>query len=262
MKIKEVISAIECYAPPALQEGYDNTGYQVGDPEAECTGVMLCIDPTEEIVSEAAEAGCNLLLSHHPLLFRGLKRVTGRNRMERTLARAILSGVTIYSSHTAMDSTPGGVSWRMASLLGLTDVELLVPASPGSQAGLGVVGNMREPLSLNGLVDLLKNCFSTPVLRLSRPSDEKMTVSRLALCGGAGAEFITDAIAAGAQAFVTADCKLNCFLDHADDILLVDAGHFETEQCTKQIFFDILTEKFPNFAVCYSRKEQNPVLYK
>lgn len=260
MKIHEITDAIESFAPPALQEGYDNTGYQVGDPGAECTGVMLCVDPTEEIVEEAAARGCNLLVTHHPLLFKGLKRVTGRNRPERVLAEAIRRGVTVYSSHTALDSTPGGVSWRMGSMLGLTGMQTLAPVAPGSQAGLGVVGNLPAPADVATFAAMVKNAFGTPVLRLSRPK-EGLTITRVALCGGAGADLLPESIAHGAQALVTADCKLNCFLDHAADILLVDAGHFETEQCTKRIFFDVLTEKFPNFAVCYSEKEQNPVLY-
>ena len=132
MKIKEIIAAIEDFAPPRLQESYDNTGYQVGDPEAEATGALLCVDVTEEIIDEAVAKGCNLIISHHPLIFRGLKSVTGANRPERALAKAILSGVTVYSSHTATDSTVGGVSWRMAEMLGLRDVNVLVPSSPGA----------------------------------------------------------------------------------------------------------------------------------
>ena len=228
MKIKDIIEAIEEFAPPRLQESYDNTGYQVGDPEAEAIGALLCVDVTEDIIDEAVAKGCNLIISHHPLIFRGLKSVTGANRPERALAKAILSGVTVYSSHTATDSTIGGVSWRMAEMLGLSDVSVLVPSPPGAETGLGTIG---QP------------------------------VSRVALCGGSADEFIPEAIAAGAQAYVTADCRLNRFLDHAHKIILLDAGHFETEQCTKQIFFDVITEKFPNFALCYSEKEKNPIIY-
>ena len=112
MKIKEIIAELERHAPSSLQESYDNTGYQCGDPEAEATGALLCMDVTEEIVREAQEHGLNLIVSHHPLLFRGVKAVIGRNRPERALAEAIRRGVTVYSSHTAMDSTRGGVCAR------------------------------------------------------------------------------------------------------------------------------------------------------
>ncbi len=260
MKIKEITDVIERFAPPALQEDYDNTGYQTGDPEAEASGVLLCVDVTEEIVNEAVERGCNLIVSHHPLLFRGVKCVIGRNRPERVLAEAIRRGVTVYSSHTATDSAVGGVSWRMAERLGLVDVEVLVPSSAGAQTGLGVVGNLPAPMSLDRFLVSVKDAFGCKALKVSR-FDGAATVSRVAMCGGSAGEFMPEAIAAGAHVYVTADCKLNQFLDYARDIVLVDAGHFETEECTKQIFFDVITEKFPNFAVCYSEKEKNPIIY-
>lgn len=260
MKIRDIISAIETFAPPALQESYDNTGYQVGNPDAEATGALLCVDVTEEIIDEAADRGCNLIISHHPLLFRGLKSVTGTNRPERALMQAILKGITVYSSHTATDSTTGGVSWRMAKMLGMSDLSVLVPTSPGATTGLGVVGNLPAPLTPVAFAAKVKSVFGCKCLRMSRPTDS-LQISRAALCGGAAGEFVPQAISAGAQAYVTADCKLNQFLDHAQSILLIDAGHFETEACTKQIFFDVITENFPNFALYYSDKEKNPIIY-
>lgn len=260
MKIRDIISAIEAFAPPSLQESYDNTGYQVGNPDAKATGALLCVDVTEEIIDEAADKGYNLIISHHPLLFRGLKSVTGSNRPERVLIRAILKGITIYSSHTATDSTTGGVSWRMAEKLGLKDTTVLVPSAPGAHTGLGVIGDLPTPITPETFATNVKEAFQCPCLRMSRPATGIM-ISRVALCGGAAGEFVPQAIAAGAQAYVTADCKLNQFLDHANSILLIDAGHFETEQCTKQIFFDVITEKYPNFALCYSDKEKNPIIY-
>lgn len=260
MRISDVIAAIEAYAPPSLQEGYDNTGYQVGDPGAEASGALLCIDVTEGIIDEAKAKGANLIVSHHPLLFHGVKCVTGRNRPERVLAKAIRAGVTVYSSHTAMDATYGGVSWRMAAKLGLVDAEVLVPSHPGAITGLGAVGNLRQALTAEQLASFVKQAFGCKCLRMSRPNSG-LAIKRVALCGGAAAEFLPNAIESGAQAYITADCKLNHFIDHAPDILLIDAGHFETEVCTKEIFFDILTEKFPNFAVSYSTVEKNPIIY-
>ncbi len=260
MKIRNIIAAIESYAPPALQEDYDNTGYQVGNPDAEATGALLCVDVTEAMIDEAKAKGANLIISHHPLLFRGVKCVAGRNRPERTLAKAIREGVTVYSSHTALDSACGGVSWRMAQRLGLTGTEVLVPSHPGATTGLGAVGDLPRPLAAMAFVSAVKEAFGCEVARISRPA-QGLIVERVALCGGSAAEFLPEAIAAGAQAYVTADCKLNQFLDYASDIMLVDAGHFETEECTKEIFFDILTENFPNFAVSYSDTEKNPIIY-
>ncbi len=262
MTANDIISAIEAYAPPYLQESYDNTGLQVGDPEGPVGGVLVCMDVTEAILDEALERGCNMVVSHHPLLFHGVKCVAGRNRPERVLAKACAMGITVYSTHTAMDSAPGGVSWRMARMMGLEDVHTLVPQPAHPGAGLGVVGNLPdgEALTPEEFARRVKAVFGTPTLRLSH-WPEGLRISRVALCGGSAAEFLPEAIAAGAQAYVTADAKLNQFLDHVHRILLVDAGHFETEVCTKEIICEILSEKFPNFAVCKSEKETNPIIY-
>lgn len=257
-KIQEVIEAIECVAPLHLQESYDNSGLQVGDITAEATGALLCVDATADVIDEAVARGFNLVVTHHPLLFHGVKCVAGRNRPEVVLARAISAGITIYSSHTALDKAVGGISRRMAAMLGLTDVRVLVPARPGAEEGLGVVGNLPQPMEPMRFLEFVKRVFGSVALRYSVPVPSA-SISRVALCGGSAAEFVPEAIAEGAQAYVTADCKHNQMLDHADRILLVDAGHYETEQCSTQIFWEILTEKFPNFAVAKSQACHNPV---
>ncbi len=127
MRIRAIISVLEAFAPPALQEAWDNTGLQVGDTREECTGVMLCLDATETVISEAAERGCNLVVSHHPLIFKGLKRLTGATVSERAVATALRLGVSVYSTHTALDSTEGGISYEMARMLELQPVRVLEP---------------------------------------------------------------------------------------------------------------------------------------
>lgn len=258
-KIRELITAIEEVAPLRLQESYDNSGLQVGNPETEATGALLCVDVTADVLDEAVRMGCNVVISHHPLLFHGLKCVAGRNRPESVLAQAIRSGVTIYSSHTALDSSSHGISRRMARMLGLQEVETLVPQADGADVGLGAVGNLPHAVRPMDFAMHVKRTFGSVALRVSAAYPDT-DICRVALCGGAAGEFVPQAIAAGAQAYVTADCKHNQFLDHADRIMLVDAGHFETELCATQIFLEILTEKFPNFAVAKSQAERNPVV--
>ncbi|MBQ2074520.1 MAG: Nif3-like dinuclear metal center hexameric protein, partial [Muribaculaceae bacterium] len=127
MKVKEITNAIEEYAPLYLQESWDNSGMQVGDPESEVTGVLLCTDVREEIIDEAIERGANVVISHHPLLFRGLKKIVGRSYQERIVARAIKHDITIYAAHTNMDSALCGVNFKMAEKLGLRNVRVLCP---------------------------------------------------------------------------------------------------------------------------------------
>ena len=216
---------------------------------------MLCVDVTPAIIEEASRKGCNLIISHHPLIFKGLKQITGRNRVERSIAMAFKKGISIYSSHTATDCAPAGVSQEMARMLGLSDVE------PLDASGLGAIGNLPAPMPWRLFIEKVKAVFGASAVKCSLPAADDLTVSRVGLCGGAGAEFLTEALSRGAQAYVTADCKHNQFLDHADEILLADAGHFETEQCTKEIFYRTISEKFPNFAVWKSTAERNPVVY-
>lgn len=260
MKVGDIIDAIEAVAPPSLQEGWDNTGLLVGYREADCRGVMLCVDVTPDIILEALEAGCDMIVSHHPLIFKGLKRLNGDGRVERSVELAVKRGVAVYCCHTSIDNAPGGVSRVMAKRLGVDGREVLSPQTGGGgNTGLGVVGCFSEPLTATDFVERVKRSFGSPVARCSRCPEGGIT--RVAMCGGSGSEFIADAVAAGAQAYITSDTRYHDFVDYGEKIFIVDIGHFESEECTKEIFYQIITEKFPNFAVCYSVIETNPISY-
>ena len=129
VKIKDIANALEMFAPLPLQEGFDNSGLQIGLTEAEVTGVLLCLDVTEKVVDEAVASGCNLIVSHHPLIFSPLKRITGSNYVERCVLKALANGIAIYASHTNMDSVQGGVNYRIAEKLGLRNVRILAPTN-------------------------------------------------------------------------------------------------------------------------------------
>ncbi len=254
-KISDIIGALEEFAPLSLQESYDNCGLQTGDASRECTGVMLCVDPTPGVIAEAASAGCNLVVSHHPLIFRGLKHITGSTPVERAVEYSIRNGVAVYSLHTCLDNAPSGVSRRMAEMLGLTQVTAL-----DCESGAGAVGQLAEPLAAVDFLSEVKRAFGARVVRHSVPDGSRM-VSRVALCGGSGASMLPAAVACGADAMVTADVKYHDFADYGGNILIADIGHFESEHCTIGIFTDIITKKFPNFAVRDSHVESNPVNY-
>lgn len=259
--IKDVIKAIEEIVPPHYQEDYDNTGAQVGALLRPCSGVLLCVDVTPEIIVEAAEKGCNLIVSHHPLIFHPLKNLVGGGRVEFSIYKALKNDVTVYSCHTSVDNLPRiGVSWKMAEMLDLRNVETLDADDPEGP-GCGVVGDLPSPLSRLEFVEKVKSTFSSPVARCSSLTPDNGDITRVALCGGAGAFLIPKAIDKGAQAFITSDSKHNHFLDYAKSIFLIDIGHFESEECTKQIFYQIIREKFPNFALYYSELEKNPIIY-
>ena len=261
--IREIIEAVENVAKPRWQEDFDNTGWQILLPDVidePCTGVMLCVDATTEVLQEAALKGCNLLLTHHPLLFRGIKRIDSANRVGRCIIDAIRWNISVYSCHTAVDSAPCGVSQVLAKLIGLQNIEILAPARD-ENVGIGIVGDLPQPLNFNELVNLVKRTYHSPVARCSGIPSADALITRIAIGGGACSDLIPEAIEKGAQVMVTSDVKHNMFIDYSHAIAIIDLGHYETEDCTKDIFYNIITEKFPNFAPYYSVSEKNPITY-
>lgn len=266
MKVRDIAETIEAFAPLPLQEDYDNAGLQVGRRDMNVTAVLLCLDVTPEVLEEATRRNCNMIVSHHPLIFRGLKSLTGDDTVQQVAIEALRRDVAIYSAHTNLDSTWNGVSHEMAHKLGLTDVRVLHPAEcPGDcgdgqpMYGLGVVGDT-EPTPALEFLRKVKEKFGVKCLRYSEESP-KLVVKRVALCGGSGASFVKDAVKAGADIFVTGDVKYHDFTSSNHRIIIANIGHYESEQFTKEIFFDIIRKKFPNFAAYYSEKERNQINY-
>ena len=127
MKVKEILNALEDFAPLALQDGYDNAGLQIGlAGDADATGALLCLDVTEEVIDEAIRQGCNLIVSHHPLLFHPLKSISGNDSNGRAIIKAIKKDITIYAAHTNLDSAMGGVNFKIAEKIGLEDVHWIL----------------------------------------------------------------------------------------------------------------------------------------
>lgn len=259
IKVKDIANAIEEFAPCSLQEVYDNTGLQVGNPDMSVSAALLCLDVTEDILDEAKRRECNLIVSHHPLLFGGLKSVTGRDAVQRIVIRAIKENIAIYSAHTNLDSTWNGVSHEIAHTLKLKDIEVLSPKDDNERAGLGVIGNI-SPLPKLEFLRKLKELFKVKSLRFSSQSPQ-LVVRRVAICGGAGISLINEAKRSNADVLVTGDVKYHEFVSHANDILIADIGHYESELCTKKIFSRIIREKFPNFVTYFAESEKNPINY-
>jgi dinuclear metal center YbgI/SA1388 family protein len=363
MNVKSICELIEEVAPLALQESYDNAGLLVGNSQMEVTSILISIDITEEVIDEAIRKKCNLIISHHPLIFSGLKRLTGQNEVQRCVAKAIKNDVAIYAAHTNLDNVLSGVSGKMADKIGLKNVKILQPkqnallklityvpklqsygvrealfqAGAGqignydncsfnsegvgtfkanenaipfvgtidemhsesetkievilpeylkfkvleallkihpyeepaydfiplkndwNQIGAGVVGELEHPEDELIFLNRIKSIFNNPTIRhthlLGKP------IKRVALCGGSGSSFLSDAIAAHADVYVSGDFKYHEFFDADNRILIADIGHFESEQFTKDIFYEIITKKMPTFAVQISDIKTNPINY-
>ncbi|HHJ09661.1 MAG TPA: Nif3-like dinuclear metal center hexameric protein [Bacteroidetes bacterium] len=362
-KLKDIVTYLNGIAPLSYQESYDNSGLLTGDVEMDVNGALLTIDVTEEVVEEAVLLGLNLIIAHHPIIFKGLKKLTGDNPVERTVITAILNNIAIFAGHTNFDSIAGGVSTRMAEKLGLENINILSPkkgalkklvtfipveyveevrraifeagagtignynecsfnvvgegtfrgsenthpfvGEPGvphsekevrtetifpahlqSQilralteahpyeeqaydiyplenefplAGLGVIGNLPAPLNEKEFLDKLKKVFNTSCIRhtplLNKP------VNKVALCGGTGSFLLETAIRSGADFYVSADFKYHEFFNANRNIVIADIGHFESEQFTTELFYDLLLKKFPNFALHFSKVKTNPINY-
>lgn len=261
IRVKDIARAIEAIAPLGLQESWDNSGLQVGNPDMEVRGVMIGLDVTPALVDEALAKGCNMIVSHHPLIFKGLKSVTGVTEVERALIKAVKHDVAIYSTHTALDNASGGVSVEMARLLD-AEVECPLVALPGrSDVGTGVIGRLRKPLDSEAFVDRVKEVFDAAFARVTESYYDDEIIERIALCGGAGGSFIADAVKAGCQAYVTGDVRYHDFLDWGQKIMIVDIGHFETEAPAENILTEVLHKAFPRLNVQKSQTEENPIKY-
>ena len=363
MNVKSICDLIEEVAPLALQESYDNAGLLVGDSQMEVTSVLVCIDITEEVIDEAIQKKCNLIISHHPLIFSGLKQITGRNEVQRCVAKAIKNDIAIYAAHTNLDNVLKGVSGKMAEKIGLKNIQILQPkqnallklityvpqlhsfrvrqslfdAGAGqignydscsfnsegtgtfradenakpfvgdinelhsepeirievimsdylknqvlqallkshpyeepaydfiplknawNQVGAGVVGELDEAEDELVFLNRIKSIFDIPTIRHTNSLGKK--IKRVALCGGSGSSFLPDALAAKADVYISGDFKYHEFFDAQNRILIADIGHFESEQFTKDIFFEIISKKMPTFAVLISDSKTNPINY-
>ena len=363
MKIKEVISALETFAPLPLQDGFDNAGLQIGLTDAEAAGALLCLDVTEAVVDEAIALGCNLIVSHHPLIFKGYKSIAGRDYVERCIMKAIKNDIVIFSMHTNLDNAPQGVNCKMAEKIGLTNLKVLEPkgnmllklvtfvpeaqaetvrqalfeagcgcignydscsysvegkgtfrANKGchpycgkigelhtepevrietvlpafmekkvlktlaevhpyeepaydlyplqnswSQVGAGLVGELEEPETEGEFLKRIKKIFEAGCVKHSRMSGR--LVSKVALCGGAGAFLLPKAVQAHADVFITGEVKYHDYFSYENDILIAEIGHYESEQYTKEILYSIIREMFPTLEVTMTRVNTNPVKY-
>lgn len=363
MKINAVIAALETAAHPSLQEQYDNAGLITGNGEWECTGIICSLDATADVVNEAVEKKINLIVAHHPIVFGGLKKINGKNYVEKTVIAAIKNDIAIYAIHTNLDNVITGVNGKIAAMLGLVNTSILQPKSntlsklftfvptshadavlnaifeagagnignysecsfstPGSGTfkagegtqpyvgeqgkrhtedevkieivfpsitegrvikalhtshpyeevaydivplgnnhpgiGSGLVGILEQPLDEHSFLSRLKEVFKVPVIRHTALSGKQ--VKKVAVCGGAGSFLISKVLAAGADAYVTADLKYHEFFDADNRMLLCDTGHYESEQFTIDLLKDFLEQKFPTFAVLKTRVITNPVHY-
>jgi dinuclear metal center YbgI/SA1388 family protein len=363
MLLQEFLNLLAGIAPFSLQESYDNSGIQIGSPNQQVSCGLVCLDVTTDVLKEAYENKCDLIICHHPLIFKGVSSITGKNDTELVILEAIKKGIAIVAIHTNLDKTHHGVNHELGERLGLRNMRILLPEKgllkklvtfcPTAQAeqvraalfevgagvignydccsfnsegkgsfragentnpftgslnelhyepevrvetifpaylqsdilqalhqshpyeevaydvypldnafervGSGMIGDLIEPMPADHFLTHIKKSLNIPVLRHSAIVHEQ--IKNVAICGGSGSFLLHNAIKSGAQAFVTADIKYHQFFDAVNRLMLVDAGHYETEQYTKNLLHKMVKKKMPKFALLISETNTNPVNY-
>lgn len=261
MKVKTITSYLESIAPLSLQEDYDNSGLLIGNEETEVQGALICLDCTEAVLDEAIKKNCNLIISHHPIIFKGLKKITGSNYVERVVEKAIRNNISIYAIHTNLDNVSVGVNKKICDKLGLTNCKILLPSPRGEGSGVrqkfgsGMIGTLAKPFTEISFLNKIKKVFKAGSLRHTQLLNKK--VSKVAVCGGSGSFLLHEAMRQKADVFVTADFKYHQFFDGENKVLIADIGHYESEQFTKELLRDLLMENFSIFAPRFKKGEKN-----
>ena len=364
MLVKDVINFLNSYAPLDYAEDFDNVGLIVGNKNDKVNGIIICLDTTKEVVQEAIDSNKNLIISFHPIIFKGLKKLSPGNYVNDSILLAVKNDISIFSIHTALDNSIKGVNMKLCELLGINNPKILMPKTktikklttyiPKKDAenlrkklfgigagsigkyencsfsyegvgtfkgnknsnptlgvkqkdteleevcvnitflkhleemvlnclkevhpyeeiayelntlenvneniGMGMVGKLKQAISEKELFKLVENKLGSKFLKHSKLL--KKPIKKIAVLGGSGSFGIEKAISVKADAFITSDLKYHDYFKAEDLILLVDVGHYESEQYTKNLLFDILTKKFPNFAIALAKTNTNPVKYR
>ena len=266
MKTGEVIKYLDKRFLPEYQENYDNSGFLVGDRESKYTGTLVTLDVTPETVDEAIGKGLSLIVSHHPLIFSGIKRITNDNTTGRMIASLIRNGISVYAAHTNLDNLDWGVNGILAEKLGLTDCHILRPIeSADSQLniGAGMTGHLPHPMPVIDFLELVKRRLHLHFVRTSQLSilNSQLSIQKVAICGGSGSFLINDAKKVHADIYLTGDLKYHDFQQAENKIILADIGHYESEQFAKELICRIISENFSNFACQISEKSESYIKY-
>ncbi|HOG41876.1 MAG TPA: Nif3-like dinuclear metal center hexameric protein [Bacteroidales bacterium] len=253
MKAKDIALIIEEFAPLGTQEPWDNSGFCIGSPEQEIKGVMIGFDPTPELIEAAVAKGADMVITHHPLIFSGIKKINPDTFIGKAITLAIKHGMVIYSAHTNADKAEGGVTALMAKRLGLQDI------TPLDETLLALVGTLPSPVEPQALSAFVKKAFGIERLRSSRLIGEP--VSRVSVCAGSGSSFIPQAIEADAQLFITGDVSYHHFFC-PEGFMVMDIGHYESERDIVDKLYEILSKKIPTFAIhTFLNNNNNPIFY-
>ena len=264
IRLQDVVSFLREFAPPELAEDWDNIGLLIGDPAEEIRSVLTCLTLTQNIADEAISRGVQLIVTHHPVLFRPVQRLTTETSEGRMLLSLIRAGISVYSPHTSYDSAADGINAQLARLFELRDVQPLRPnvalASETPQAGSGRWGTLPNTTSLRNLIERVKPALRVATVQYVGNLDRPIT--KLGIACGAAAEFLRDAAQLGCEALLTGEARFHsCLEAEAANIALILPGHFATERPAMEQLANVLHSRFPELVVQASQTEYDPVKF-
>lgn len=223
MKLKEIINLIEKWAPLELAEDFDNVGLILGDENVEVKKALITLDTLENVVDEAVENKCDLIISFHPIIFDGLKKITNNTYVKRVISKSIKNNINIYAIHTNLDNHPKGVNFQISKYLNLNNTKILIPKID-CKGGMGMIGELDKPALEKEFLNYVKGIMKTSLIKHSTFLNKK--IKKVAVLGGSGSFAIEEAIKAGADCFITADLKYHDYFRAENKILLLDIGHY------------------------------------
>jgi dinuclear metal center YbgI/SA1388 family protein len=258
MRIKDLEEIFENFAPNSFQESYDNSGLIIGNKEEEIKNILISLDVTEEIVNEAIKKGCNVIVSHHPILFFPIKRLNDNNYVERIIKLVIKNDISLYSIHTNLDNVIHGVSSKISEKLNLKNTNELKQNKICNSTS-GMIGELENEINYKDFLNNLKDIFKTPSLKYTNPIKEN--IKKIAFCGGAGSFLLEGAIKKGADVFISSDFTYHKFFDADNKIMIIDIGHYEFEQFTTELIVQFLSSKGLKNNIFSTAINTNPVNY-
>lgn len=262
MRVIEIAKIIDSWMPTSIAEDFDNVGLIIGDPESKITSILVTLDTTEDVVEEAINKGCNLIVSYHPIIFNGLKQITNDSYVQKSVIKAVKNNISVYAIHTSLDNHPKGISYLLSDLIGLKNISILLPKEEKLnklKIGIGSIGDLEKPMNEITFFDLLKNKLGLKYLRHTNKLNKK--ISKVSVVVGSGSFAIKDSIESNVHAFITSDLKYHNFFEADNNAILIDIGHYESEKHIKLFIREFLNEKLPNFTILLSEQNINPVNY-
>ncbi len=259
--VGDILTFLNTLAPPSMKMEWDNVGLLVGSRAQGVTKILVALDPFEAVCQEAAQWGAELIVTHHPLIFRPVKSITDDNEVGRCIQTLCAKGISAICAHTNLDCAPEGVNRRLAELLELSDIQVINPLGTDDQGrdwGLLRMGQVQEQ-PLEGFLGHVKEALGCEGLRYVSGGKP---VCKVAVGGGACGSELMDAVKAGCDTFVTSDIKYNQFWDaQALGINLIDAGHFHTENPVVTLLAEQIATAFPEVQVMISEKHTDCLKY-